>query len=313
MRRDDELVRALLVALFVVAACDSEPPQLHAYLPDDGDDMRGIRFVEVFAEFSDESPTDARLYADRTLVAHPQPDCNDNGRCVIETRWDTSDFEIGTHELELVLEDDAGNTTRETHALHVDDVLEITSMRVANLVDDSGTLEIEAYAFDDATNELIGCAGSRQNLGRVDAAEMTYALDAILITPEHLLLATSDFTDRRIRIEVWEDDDDPVCPVIPNPAANDLVGVSEAHTAEEWGQLGTVSFGNVTGLEVVWSRRLVTGEDPGTVIPDHDDPWLDFGGGGGGCSATRGGTAMAWWLAALAALASRRRRSRARA
>lgn len=297
-------MRAFLVTLFLVAACDGEPPVLHAFLPDDGEDLRGIRFVEIYAEFSDASPTEARLYADGVLVGHPQPDCDDDGRCVIETRWDAAEYPIGDHELQLVLEDEVGHVTDATHTVYVDDVLEITGMRVANVSDGLGAIEIEVYAFDDATNQMIGCAGSRQNLGRVDYANETYALDAILIRPDGALLATRDFADRRVRLEVWEDDDAPVCPTVPDPSGNDLLGVSEAYTADEWRQSGPAAFGQVTYFEVAWSRRLATGEEPGTVIPDR--PGLDFGRPGGGCSA--GGNAP-WWLVALAALGVRRRRS----
>ena len=297
-------MRAFLPILFLVAACDTEPPQIVAFTPDDGEDLRGIRFVSVTADYTDESPTKARLYVDGHEVARPTPECAEE-RCTIDTRWDTAELAIGTYQLALELEDDAGNVARESHEVVIDDVLEIVSMRVANIDDGLGPLEIEVYAFDDATDELVGCAGSRQNLGPVDYVDYTYALDAILIRPDQALLATSDFADRRIRLEVWEDDDDPVCPTIPNPIGNDLVGVSEAHTKTEWaGTSATSSFGEVTQLEVVWSRRLTSGEAPGTDIPDPGPDPFDFGADGGGCSTTGGSSP---WLAFALLLVLRRR------
>lgn len=298
-------MRAFLPLVLLLAACDSEPPQIQAFTPVDGEDLRGIRFAAVTADYTDESPTKARLYVDGREVARPQPDCVEE-RCTIDTRWDTTELAVGVHALELELEDDAGNVARQTHEVFVDDVLEIVSMRVANITDESGTLEIEVYAFDDATDELIGCAGSRQNLGAVDYPDRTYSLDAILIRPDSVLLATSDFADRRVRLEVWEDDDAPVCPVAPDALGNDLVGTSPGHTKEEWSMAATASFDQVTALEVVWSRRLATGEDPGTDI-ENPPPFVDFGEPGGSCATTRGTPA---WLGLALVVALRRRRRR---
>jgi hypothetical protein len=299
-------VRAFLTSLFLLAACDSEPPQISAFTPVDGEDLRGIRFVSVTADYTDESSTKARLYADGHEVARPQPDCVDEA-CTIDTKWDTTDLEVGTHELMLEVEDDAGNVAREKHQVVVDDVLEIVSLRVDNVTDASGTLEIEVYAFDDATNELLGCAGSRQGLDGVDYAGRTYALDAILIRPDQALLATGDFGDRRVRLEVWEDDDAPTCPVVPDALGNNFIGASEPHTTTEWRDTQVATFNQVPDLEVRWSRRLSTGEDPN---PGSDgDDYTGFGGTGAGCSTT--GQGSPWLVLAVAFVLRRRLRTRA--
>jgi hypothetical protein len=299
-------MRSLAMGLAVLlAACDTEPPVIHAFDPDDHADLRGIGRVAVFIEFSEPSDTRVSLYVDGGLVARPQASCEDEGdRCTVDTEWNTSGLPVGDHELRIELEDEAGNVAQDKRTVVIDDVLEITSMRLTNVVDDNATLEIEVYAFDDVTNEMLGCAGSRQNLGPVDFSDQIYALDAILIRPDAKLLATQDFGDRRIRLEVWEDDDSPVCPVVPNPNANDFVAATAARTVDEWRADTHSNVAGVVELDATWSRRLASGERPGTDIPPPG-PVLDFGGGGGaGCTAVGDPS----WLAALCLLLLRRRR-----
>ena len=246
-------MRFVALAL-VVAACDGSPPELHVFEPANGAELRGMEFVAVHVEYSDQSDTEVTLLVDGVEIAHPIGICNDV--CEVDATWDTSALAVGNHQLAVELRDVHGHITESVHTVWLDDVLTITAMEVANIVDESGTLEIEVYAFDDATNEMIACAGTARGLGPVDQYGIKYELDSVLVNLNKQTFATKDIGDRRLRLEVWEDDDDPVCPVFPDPLGNDLVGVSPARTVEEWRRSGASAFGNVTELGVAWTRKF---------------------------------------------------------
>lgn len=241
--------------VLVAAACDGSPPELHVFEPANGTELRGVEFAAVHIEYSDQSETDVTLLVDGVEIAHPIGTCSDEV-CDVDATWDTSALSIGDHQLAVELRDIHGHITESVHTIWIDDVLTITSLQVQNIVDESGTLEIEVYAFDDATNEMIGCAGTKQGMGSVDQYGIDYPLDAIVIRTDSVLFATKDVADRLLRLEVWEDDDDPVCPVFPDPVGNDLVGVSPPRTVEDWRRGGRTAFGNVVALGVAWTRTL---------------------------------------------------------
>lgn len=299
-------MRGIILACAVVAACDSDPPVLQKFTPETNDPMLGIGYANVHVQYSDESDVTVTLLADGHEVEQLAPMCSGGNVCTADTIWDNTALPAGVHMLGIKLEDSHGNTTKSEHALDLQDVLDITSMRVTNIVDQSGALEIEAYAFtDDSGTNLIGCAGSRQRLDIVDYADTTYQTEAILIDPAMALLSANEMGAQRYRIEVWEDDDPPVCPTIPDPAGNDLLGASPAYTVDEWRQMEKVTFGKVTELGTAWTRPLHTGETPGTTDPTHD-----FNGFGGGCSSGRP-TGFGALLGVLALVTRRRRWSRA--
>lgn len=107
----------------------------------------------------------------------------------------------------------------------------ITQMVIDDDYDDSGTPEIEVYLFDE-DGDLLGCAGTRQGLGQVDQAGVVYDLDARLVDDDHQYdLAIGGGA---VRFEVWEDDDDPVCPAYPDSTRNDRLGVSPAMSMSRW-------------------------------------------------------------------------------
>ena len=58
------------------------------------------------------------------------------------------------------------------------------------------------------------------------------SLDASLIDVMGFKLSTLDLGTTKIRLEVWEDDDDPVCPQVPAPQGNTLIGTSVADQSE---------------------------------------------------------------------------------
>jgi hypothetical protein len=244
------------------------------------------------------------LFVDAELVATAETRCGEKS-CQADFVWSTLDFAPGPHDMSLSLEDAAGNVTAATRQVRFDDVLTITSMRVSNIVDDSGTLEIEVYAFD-ATNTMIGCAGSRHGLATVDNAGIVYDTQAVLITPDRLAFGTLD-AGAAFRLEVWEDDDAPVCPEPLDPALNDLVGKSPMLTVDQWRTTPLSTFDDVTRFGVAWGRTLEQGEtaDPPLLTPDP------YSNGGTGCHATRG-TSGALWIVDLVGVLVRRRRSRTR-
>jgi hypothetical protein len=299
-------MRGLLLALCVLAAaCDFEAPQVQRFTPADNTELRGVGFVDVVVEFSDSSETTVTLLADGRDVDTLDVSCDDDGHCTADGEWDNTSLPAGTHELAVRLEDSHGNVSRAVHAMTLEDVLEVTSLRVTNIVDDYGGLEIEVYAFAEAGADLLGCAGSRQKLDIVDIADYTYETNAILIDPSSRLLGLSDMGARAFRIEVWEDDDAPVCPVVPNPNLNDLVGRSPARTPEEWATLGKTSFDSVDELTVAWARPLRTNEPAGTDTPTSDFDGWD---GNGGCSTTGDSGGLAIVLIAVCLCTGRSRR-----
>jgi MYXO-CTERM domain-containing protein len=152
---------------------------------------------------------------------------------------------------------------------------------------------------------MIGCAGSRHGLATVDNAGIEYDTQAVLITPDRLAFGTLDAGAAPFRLEVWEDDDTPVCPDPLDPMLNDLVGKSPMLTVDQWRMTPLSTFGDVTKLGVAWGRTLEQGEsaDPPPLTPDP------FSNGGTGCQSTRGSIG-ALWLVGLAALVTRRRRRR---
>lgn len=287
---------------------DEDPPVLAGMTPEDSLDTRGARAFTVVVGYTDESPVHVSMQIDGEEQAAPEPECTDEG-CTAEAELVTAGLAIGDHELEVVLEDAAGNTTRAVRTISVDDILTITSLQVTGETDGAGPLELEVYAFTEA-GMLIGCAGSRHGLINADYSDIAYPLDASLINMMGDKLATLDLATSRIRLEVWEDDDEPVCPAEPALQGNTRIGASPAYTVEEWrAQAMPISFERVTALSVEWTRDLP--EPPGKDMapPPEDDPF-DWGKDGGGCATTGGSSSGALALVLAGLIARRRRRER---
>jgi hypothetical protein len=124
----------------------------------------------------------------------------------------------------------------------------VTQLVIDDDYDDFGTPEIEVYLFD-ANDDLLGCAGSRQGLREVDQAGVVYDLNAKLINPDHEY--GIEIGGDALRFEVWEDDDDPVCPVYPERSTNDLLGVSPTMSISKWVAIeGGVQFGSVSAFNL---------------------------------------------------------------
>jgi hypothetical protein len=246
----------------VLAGCvgDSDPPELLDFQPGDQSDLRGVADISAWAVYRDESDVRARMFVDAEFVGEGERRCGESS-CQATVDWSTVAFAPGAHDLSVSLEDAAGNVTSATHKVFFDDVLTVTSMRVSNIVDESGTLEIEVYAFDD-TDQMIGCAGSRHGLATVDNAGIEYDTEAVLILPTAQALGTVDVGARAFRLEVWEDDDAPVCPDILEPTLNNLVGRSPMYTVEQWGAMPLMMFDDVTKLGVAWDVRSCRASRP---------------------------------------------------
>lgn len=291
----------MLALCATVAACDFSAPEVTRFTPEDNAQLVGIGYVDIHVEFSDSSETTAWLVEDGYELEQIVVNCTDD-TCTGDGVWDNTALAAGTHQIGVKLEDSHGNVAHAVHEVSLQDVLEVTSLRVTNAIDDYGDLEIEVYAF--SNSDLLGCAGSRQKLDIVDASDITYETDAILIEPDGTLLRQDGIGTRAFRLEVWEDDDAPVCPVIPNPGANDVLGVSPTRTADEWGKAGMSTFGQVAELGVAWARPLRSDEQAGTDTPTSD--LSGWGNGAGGCAA---GGSPGW---ALLLLVTARLRTRGR-
>ena len=301
----------VVLALFLVVAagCDMSPPRIIELSPEPGFQVRGVRVVPIQVVFSDDTDVTVQLLVDDFEIGKRRVPCGAD-RCAAELLWDTKDADVGTHRFEVVLVDANGHVTRKTQQIWIDDVLKVTDIEVTGEVDESGTLEIETYAFDDDSGTLIGCSGSRQGLGPVDASDVDYPITSLWINPAGYALTTRDVMNRKMRFEVWEDDDDPVCPTPPSMLGNNLIGTSEPFTVDGVRAMnGPISFGRVTRLEVKWLRDLE--RDAGQFQPPAPDT---NGDGDPGCSASRAGSS--WLLAAGfafgLALVRRRRRARGR-
>jgi hypothetical protein len=298
-------MRTLLLALVVVATgCDMSPPKVIEISPEANAEIRGVRVVPINVAFSDDSDVTVHLLVDGFEIGKREIPCGDTA-CEAELLWDTKDADVGTHDVELVLVDSHDNVTKKTRPLWIDDVLKVTDIEVTGEVDESGTLEIEVYAFDDVSGDLLGCSGSRQGLAPVDASDVDYPITSLWINPAGYAMDTRDVNGRPIRFEVWEDDDDPVCPSVPALLGNNLIGTSEPFTVEEIRELdGAMAFGRVTRLGVAWMRDL----DRDAGMFDPPDPTPDWDGdGAAGCSTSRAGSLAPIGLALLALLRTRGR------
>jgi hypothetical protein len=248
-------MKALLLVCLAGCLGDTTPPQLSSFTPDDAEDLSGYGKVIVRAGVREDSGHAlARLEIDG-LGVEPQTsdDCGD--LCTFVWNWDTSQLSVGEHELHVIVQDEGGNVADEVHDVTLDDVVTVTGMEVAGITDDVAPLEIEVYLFDDKQG-LLGCAGSRQGTGPVDYANMPYTIDASLIDVRSMPMPARMLDGGLVHFEVWEDDDPPVCPVVPDPLGNDLVGTSPEHTAAEWHDLTTLSFDQVTQLRFQFDRPL---------------------------------------------------------
>jgi hypothetical protein len=283
----------------VLAGClgDRDPPELVTWTPIDGMDERGVGSFDVDVTYHDDSDVTVEVLADDVAIGSADGTCDDDP-CEATVRVQTGDVPPGIRNLSIVLEDSAGNRTRDHHYVRFDDVLVIRAIEVTDVVDEDGTLEIEVYAFD-ADDQMIGCAGSRHGLSLVDIADQRYVTEAVAITRDGLAFGTLDANERPFRLEVWEDDDAPVCPATLDPAYNDFLGASPLMTVDDWRATGTVAFDHVPELKVAWERPLVENQD---VDPPIDPP-PSFG--GAGCTATHGDASA---LLLLALLGLRRRR-----
>ncbi len=247
----------LFGAIVCLAACDTEAPMIVDFTPTDNADLRGVGHVTIDLTASDASGT---AIADLAIDGELRERVTSHAcasQCLFSWDWDTRTLPAGEHVLDLRLEDGNGNHETASHAVVLDDVVTVTRLGVHGIVDDVGTLEIEVYVFDDTTNALLGCAGSRNGLGPVDASDIVYPVDGEMIDVANRRLAARELAAHPIRFEVWEDDDPPVCPVSPDPLGNDLVGKSAPATLDRWrAAVGDVAFDGVTNFALKLDRPL---------------------------------------------------------
>jgi hypothetical protein len=234
-----------------------DTPEIVGISPDPDADLTGVGTLAVGITVIERGTATVDLELDGTPFAtRSNSDCNGSG-CAFQIEVDTSALAPGPHELHATVSDGNGHVTEDTRTITVDDMIKVTSLQVT-ATSEGGILEIEVYVFDDTTNELLGCAGSANGTGPVDASDVHYVIDAHLIhVSGGRLLRGDDLAGRSIRFEVWEDDDDPVCPVFPAPAGNDLVGKSAGQTVAAWKDgASPAAFGNVVELAYLIGRPL---------------------------------------------------------
>lgn len=238
-----------------LALAFDDTPEITAAIPAANEDLTGVGMLDVTLGVKDRGATTVTLAIDGTLVGTEQrPSCKTG--CSLRWPWDTRALPAGMHDLTFTVSDSKGHVVEQTHTVKLDDVITITAMQVTGMTDESGTLEIEVYVFDNVTNKLLGCVGSAGGLGPVDASDVRYNLNATLIDLAGDTLGSLALAPNAVRFEVWEDDDTPVCPTALNPSGNDLVGVSPARTAAQWKATTMSTFGNVTELRAVFERPL---------------------------------------------------------
>lgn len=233
-------------------------PELAFVTPQDHEDLLGVGGVRVEVAVIERGVATIDLEIDGVPAAREiSNECLSASGCSLVYDWDTSALAAGPHDLHITVTDNQGNVLEDTRTVELDDTIDLTSLQVTNIVDESGTLEIEVYLFDATTNQLLGCAGSAHGTGPVDTADTLYAIAARLVNPTGDTLRGSDLEGRSLRFEVWEDDDAPVCPTPPNPNGNDFVGASPGKTVAEWKATPQpIAFGNVTELGFSIGRPL---------------------------------------------------------
>jgi MYXO-CTERM domain-containing protein len=303
-------MRSVLSVLAVLVGCaDSTPPEIIVFTPSVDADLRGAGLVQIRATVADVDTITAEAVVDGVSLGEIQESsCEDSG-CDFAWEWDSSDVPVGPHEIALVARDASDNGIREVHPVMIDDIVTITAMRVTEPNDE--ILEIEVYVFD-KTDRLVGCAGSRQGLAAVDEAGVLYPVKASLIDRELFHMSPAALGDRPVRFEIWEDDDGPVCPTVPDPSGNDLVAASPHKPASEWKTTASIVL-RTAELRFEFERPLTLHDDAPQTIPDDDPPYTPdppgplFDRDGAGCTA--GGPAgLGLGLLGLFGIRRRRRR-----
>lgn len=232
-----------------------DTPEITTTIPSANEDLTGVGMLDVTLGVKDRGATTVKLEIDGVLIGTEQrPSCKTG--CSLRWPWDTRALAAGMHDLKFTVSDAKGHVVEQTHTVKLDDIITITAMQVTGITDESGTLEIELYVFDNVTNQLLGCVGSAGGLGPVDAPDVRYNLDATLMDVNGGALGSLTLGANAVRFEVWEDDDAPVCPTSLNPSGNDLVGVSPAKTAAQWKATTMSAFANVAELRTVFERPL---------------------------------------------------------
>jgi len=238
-----------------VALTFDDAPEIVTAQPQD-EDLEGVGNVNVRLDVLERGPLTVDLAIDGASVGTKSNESCRNSGCSLTWPWDTSTLPAGPHELHWTATDSHGHKTEATHTVQLDDIVQVKAITVTNTVDDVAPLEIEVYVYDNVTGAMLGCAGSAHGLGGVDISDQHYAVSATLVDAMGTLGA-SKLATNAVRFEVWEDDDQPVCPTTLNPQGNDLVGSSAAKTLTDWKATTTpFSFGNVPELQIAIGRPL---------------------------------------------------------
>jgi hypothetical protein len=236
-----------------------DTPQILATVPTANHDLLGVGSVNVTATVLERGTATVAVAIDGVAFGEQtSSDCRGAGCQLAFPSWDTSTLAVGTHTVRFTVTDSHGARVIQTHTVRIDDLARVTSMHLAaGFVDESGTLEMEVYVFDNATNAFLGCAGSAHGMGPVNSPDIRYAIDARLVGPSSIPLRAADLGSKQLRFEVWEDDDNPVCPTLFDPNGNDFAGTAPVRTRAQWEASPTVmSFGSVVEMSVLFDRPI---------------------------------------------------------
>lgn len=236
-----------------------DAPEIVATAPSIDEELRGVGTVMASLEVIDRGSVTGTLELDGEPVATQASTGRCSPRCLLTWAWDTRAIPAGSHELVFAAVDEGGKRTEQRTTVTFDDLVRITAMQVSGtLQDDPLPLEMEVYVYDDA-GKLLGCAGSMHGLAPVNDPGLRYEVSATLVDFANPSVAFGPLAaaGRPFRFEVWEDDDQPVCPSMLDRTRNDLVGQGALRTDVQWKTAPSKqTFGSVIELSVAFERPL---------------------------------------------------------
>lgn len=229
-------------------------PEITGDLPS-SDDLIGVGRARVGASVIERGSVTAQIEIDGEPAGQVEADDCRYG-CEPTWLWHTETLPAGPHTVRTILTDGHGRRSESTRTVDLGDIFHVSSIEVTNEYDSGSFLDIEVHLFDAATSEFLGCAGEDQGLEQVDANDIAYNIDAILVTATGDYVNPDTFTGS-VQLEVWEDDVSPCTSPANSNIGDDFLGRSQPMTLAEWrAQTEPLAFGLVPGIQVELGRPL---------------------------------------------------------